>query len=121
MRFFITGIAEYHYILVLNPMTSNTETTQVFGPFPDLLAVKAFYEGEKVEPYRDEGPDFFGAGNTKTYNKTFRKGGPLEWCNPIEFVPIDWANEAGFCNHYGQGVHLQVAEVTNIQRQQRID
>lgn len=120
MRFQISGVAEYGYSLVLNPMTAGIEAYQEFGPFPTMEILKAFYEGEKVPPYRDEGPDLY-SGGTKSYSKSFRKGGPLEMMNAFEFMNVDWSNAEGFCNHYGHGVHLKLMNVQVQQRHYRLD
>lgn len=83
-RRIVQGVATFGWFLRLNPMTGNTENGVDFGPFPTKEAALAFMDAERVEPYEDEGPDLFmdSASGKKTYHKSFRKGGPLEWCNP---------------------------------------
>jgi hypothetical protein len=110
LRYQITAEVEYDYVLILNPMTGNLENRQQFGPFPTREALKAFYDAEVVEPYEDQGPDFFSTvgATTKTYRKSFRKGGPLEWMNPL--MPSEW-EQPGFHHH---GVHEVLAQILNV-------
>jgi hypothetical protein len=119
MRYQITGIAEYGYMLVLNSMMGPIEGSMSFGPYHDLATLKAFYDGEKVEPYNDEGLCLY-EGGKKMYSKTFRKGGPLEWCNALKANEIDWDNVEGSCNCFGHGTHLRLMEVTQVERQFRL-
>ena len=108
---------EYNYVLLLNPMTGNTENCVEFGPFPTVEAARAFYDAEKVELYEDMGPDFFSTvgGTEKKYRKTFRKGGPLEWVNPIP--DMYWTQPDP---HYNHGLHEIVARVFNVERMYQI-
>lgn len=111
----ITALATYEYVLVLNPMMSNTEARADFGPFPTKEALMVFYNAEKVEPYKDEGVDTFCDPYNKTgkkmYRKCFRKGGPLEWMNPLNEQEMQ---EPGL---FGHGIHEVLVKLDNIQRQ----
>jgi len=69
------------FILVLNPMQGNTENRCIVAWSHSKEALEAFCAAETVEPYRDDGPDAFERGASKSYYKTYRKGGPLEWFN----------------------------------------
>lgn len=106
-RYHVTGIATYQFLLVLNPMMGNTENGQQFGPFETMEELKAFYDSQLVERYREEGPNTFDGG-VKTYSKTFRKGGPLEWMNPLE--DTEWTTPGLF----GHGVHEILTKVDDI-------
>lgn len=97
-RYTIQAVGVYGFVLVLNPMMGNTENYKEFGPFDTKDELMAFYNGEKVDSYSEIGPDLFGSGK-KTYNKTFRKGGPLEWMNPL--MPTEFDTPG----HHGHGVH----------------
>lgn len=118
----ITAVGIFQYILVLNPMMSNTENGQEFGPFNTLQELKDYYQRELVEPYTDEGPNTFDGG-TKKYRKTFRKGGPLEWMNPVhEFIPVFSqpdinSPEWGKPGHFGHGVHEVLTGVRDVVKQ----
>jgi hypothetical protein len=105
------------YTLVLNPITANVESGVAVGQFHTGQAAKEFYEGELVEPYSEDGPSLYG-GETKSYRKHFRKGGPLENFNHIEFLngKYDWDNEEGFSNNCGHGLHLVMQDLRNIDR-----
>jgi hypothetical protein len=108
-RYFVNAIAEYQYTLILNPMMGNTESGSQFGPFLTREAALAFHDGERVELYTDEGVNTFDGG-TKRYSKTFRKGGPLEWFNPL--MPAE--RETPGC--FGHGVHEVLTNVTQVNR-----
>jgi len=69
-----------YYDLYMNPMAGRCENVQLVKRFPSIEAAQKFYEGELVESYQDPGADSWGY---KRYNKSFRKGGPLEWYNPL--------------------------------------
>ena len=109
MRQQITAIATFEYVLVLNPMTGNTEQGAEFGPFPTRDAALAFYNGEKVENYSEEGPNMFGP-EKKKYQKAFRKGGLLEWMNPLHPTELE---QPGIFNH---GIHEVVTKLDAIQK-----
>ncbi len=110
-RFAVTAIANVQYWLLLNPMVGRIEAHDKFGPFESKEAALAFHDAEKVEPYDDEGRDFFAFNEdaTKIYRKNFRKGGPLEWANPL--TPAE-REQPGQWHH---GVH-EVVEYDNIVR-----
>jgi hypothetical protein len=100
----ITAVGIYEHFIVLNPMMGNTEQGTQFGPFPSREAALVFYNGEKVEPYKEEGHDSFGNG-TKMYSKSFRKGGPLEWYNPLHETELITPG----C--FGHGIHEVLVRV----------
>ena len=106
-RFNIQAIGIYGFALVLNPMTGNIENRKEFGPFETKEELMQFYNGEKVEVYKDEGPNMFGGG-VKNYTKSFRKNGPLEWMNPLM---IDEFDKPGYHGHGIFEVLLRVEEV----------
>lgn len=60
-----------YYALVLNPMTARTETVEMICWCEQKEPLEQLLERERVETYRDN-----------TWNKCFRKDGPLEWFNP---------------------------------------
>lgn len=103
----ITAIGDYQFYIILQPMMGNTEGKKEFGPFNTREELMAFYNAEKVEPYSEEGPNMFGDG-PKQYRKSFRKGGPLEWMNPLmesEFEAPGW---------HGHGIYEVISNVRNI-------
>ncbi len=108
-RYAITGIATYEFWLVLNPMMGNTENGAKFGPFLTRQEAVAFHDGQLVEPYTDEGLCTFNGGK-KTYSKTFRKGGPLEWMNPL--MPSEYDTPS----YLGHGIHEVLAHLDQVQR-----
>ena len=59
------------WILFLNDMRmSQIEMSEAVARAESKEVLKAFVEGERVEPYRDG-----------QWGKCFRQGGPLEWYN----------------------------------------
>ncbi len=82
-KYIITGEVITGWFLVLNPMRSNAENRAKFGPYETAEAAKAFHSAELVPAYSDTAPDSFNVGSNKTYRKSFRAGGPLEWMNPL--------------------------------------
>lgn len=108
-RYNITAVGVYGYVLVLNPMTANTESTAEFGPFESLDELRAFYDAESVEHYKDEGPNMFGPG-PKIYYKTFRKGGRLEWMNPL--TDSEWESPS----YFGHGVYEVLLRVEQVNK-----
>lgn len=108
-RYAITGIATYEFWLILNPMMGSTENGAQFGPFQTRQEAVAFHDGQLVEPYTEDGICTFNGG-TKTYSKTFRKGGPLEWMNRL--LP----GEADTPNVFGHGIHEVLKSVDDIRR-----
>lgn len=113
-RYHITAIGEYKFYLILNPMMGQSEGKQQFGPFNTFEEVKMFYDGEKVEPYREEGPNGFSSTGKVTYGKNFRKGGPLEWMNPINLFNHEELKIG--LNHYGHGIAEVLIDVKEITR-----
>lgn len=86
-------------ILQLNPMTANYERLTAVARAETREALEAFLLSEKVEPYSDSDGESMCGGRL---NKSFRKGGPLEYFNPPDrnecFVEVgtaeDWAEQA---------------------------
>lgn len=111
-RSMLTAEVDISYYLVLNPMTGRVQEQSPTGPFSSKEEAITFYNNEKVEPYDDEGPDCFNGG-TKNYRKAFRKGGPLEWCNPLS---DDELQAPGI---HGHGIHEKITLI-NIIRVDRI-
>jgi hypothetical protein len=108
--FVCTCHIKYKYVLVLNPMMSNVESCQEFGPFDTAEQARSFYDQHLApEPYTEEGPNMFGDG-VKKYSKMFRKDSPLEWNNPL------YGNEWETPNHWGHGLHEVITSVTNVER-----
>lgn len=107
-----TGV--YEYFLILNPMMSNTESVQEFGPFLTREEVLEFYNSHKVDPYIEEGPDLFGNVDVKTYSKCFAKGSCLEWMNPLK------VEEFEIPGYYGHGIHEVLVTLENIQKHHQI-
>lgn len=108
-RYAISAIATYEYWLILNPMTGNTENGAQFGPFPTRQDALNFHDNELVEPYSDEGMCMF-SGGTKTYSKAFRKGGPLEWMNPLGSA------EKESPSAFGHGIHEVLSHVDQVNK-----
>lgn len=82
------------WVLCLNDMRSaHFEKLQPVTWSPDVGALKAFLDQERVEPYRDESR-VTEYGESSYWGKSFRSGGPLEWCNPPgrderpHFIPV---------------------------------
>jgi hypothetical protein len=109
----LQATADEVFHLVLNNMTANTEQGSSYGTFNSREEAIAFYNGEKVEPYGDPGTNHF-SGEPTTWGKNFRKGGPLEWCNPL-----DEATLLGQPNHFGHGIHVTFDNVRQVQVIQR--
>jgi len=112
-RYKINAVAEYGFILVLNPMMGNTENQKEFGPFETKDQLMSFYNGEKTELYREEGPNMFGP-DPKTYSKSFKKDGPLEWMNPL------MESEFETPGHHGHGIHEVILSVNDIEKIEEI-
>ena len=92
------------YVLYMNPMMGRTEDVRSIKRFPSIEAARQFYDGEMVPSYQDEGRNAFGWGGSKTYCKSFKKGGPLEWYNPL--YGKWWLGR----DHYGQGLLKEFSE-----------
>lgn len=86
------------YVLVLNPMRGNTENQSPVMASDNKEELKRFWDAEKVDPYSTKGDCAFGlyAPGEKTYRKSYREGGPLEWFNP----PMS----DGDLDHWGNGI-----------------
>lgn len=86
------------FVVVVNPMRGQSEEQRTIGPFTSRDAAMTFVRNEEVEPYKDSGDNSYvsPAPNSYTYQKCYRKGGPLEWFNGIN------VDEVGFLNH---GIH----------------
>jgi len=90
------------YALLMQGMTNNSENIQLMALSFEKQKLIDWHNEQLVEPYEDDGPDNFNEG-TKSYHKVFRKGGPLEWMNPVENfdqlgmfghgIIFDWVNE----------------------------
>lgn len=81
------------WVLCLNDMRSpNFEKLQPVIWSDDVGALKALLDRERVTPYLENYVN--GYGESLTWGKSFRRGGPLEWCNPPgrdtrpNFVPV---------------------------------
>ncbi len=70
------------YVLVLNNMRGRSEDNQIVAETDTLEEMENLIKAELTEPYDDKGFNCFYPHNDYTYHKTFRKGGPFEWCNP---------------------------------------
>jgi len=108
-RALIQAEVELEYFLALNSMIANTEQLTPFGPFPSREDALAFYDAEKVEPYTEPGENGF-TGLPTTWGKTFRKGGPLEWMNPLTDTEREAAEPP-----FGRGVHERLGRTYNVQ------
>ncbi len=75
------------YILLLNDMrAAHSEQLDPVVRADTLEQLFQFIKSEKVESYTDGKDGESGYyGNGVAYNKAYRAGGPLEWCNPITF------------------------------------
>lgn len=108
-RYKLDCVGEFGFNLVLNPMQGNIEGYKRFGVFLTREEAIAFYQAEVVESYRESGPSTFGPGD-KTYLKHFRKGGPLEWFNPLTEAEFEQQNS------FGHGLEEVLIQVTQINK-----
>lgn len=70
-------------IILMNDMRGSAENqVEIDNGFPDRSAAIAFIRSHTVEPYKDEAAEDY-YGNIHCYQKTFAKGSPLEWMNPL--------------------------------------
>lgn len=113
-KYDISAIGVYQYLLILNPMMSNTESIQEFGPFTTREEAIEFYNSHKVDPYVEDGPDLFGNVKTKKYSKCFAKGSCLEWMNPLQ------TDEFEIPGYHGHGIHEVLVTLENIQKHHQI-
>ncbi len=87
------------FILQLNPMMGNFESLRPVARAETKDALMAYVEAQRVEGYSDEDGQNMCGGKL---NKSFRKGGVLEFFNPPDreecFVDVgtkeDWAQQA---------------------------
>ncbi len=78
------------HFLYLNMMRDRAETSQCVAIADDPQELIDWYNSLLTESYSD---DFVEWNGTKTYLKTFRKGSPLEWFNPVSsFTPDSWGH-----------------------------
>lgn len=108
MFYLIEAVAEFHYQLVLNPIRSSAESQRFFGPFPTIEGVIAFYKSHLVEPYTETEPSLYN-GQSTVYRKTFRKGSPLEWMNPLPDHD-DLLSPTTF----GHGIHEVLVDISKL-------
>lgn len=91
--------------LILNPMRSNTEASNLVAWSDDKDKLLNWYKSQLVEPYSDNGITSFEChGDSHNWYKVFAKGSQLEWYNPMD-------NEEGYPNHYGQGLQNEWVDV----------
>lgn len=70
------------WILQLNMMRNKSEHLDVVAVAESKENLQAFVANESVDPYKDEAPGGWGNEDRMvSFNKNFRKGGPLEWYN----------------------------------------
>ena len=91
-------------------MMGNTENSNVVAWSDDKDKLRQWYESQKVEPYADDGVSPLSGSATK-WHKSFAKGGPLEWYNPVE-----WVNEGQEINSYDHGVHFEWFNEEDIEK-----
>lgn len=75
---------EVRFVLLLNDMrASKVEYLQPRAQAKTLAALERWYAAERVEPYSEtDAPHLHNLHwGPHTWAKSFRKGGPLEWCN----------------------------------------
>jgi len=86
--------------LILNPMTSNTESSELVAWSDDKDKLLEWYNNHIVTPYTENGHSTFEChGTSHDWYKTFEKGSILEWYNPM--------SPDGTVNHYGQGLQCE--------------
>ena len=83
------------YILTMNPITDRTESGRIAAMSYSKQALIDFYNQESVERYEDD-----------NWSKSFRKGGLLEWLNPLYSFEI---------GHYGHGIREEWANVDSLE------
>ena len=80
-------------------MRGNTEECELVAWSENKEVLLKWYNAQKVEPYVDIGrPSFSCHGSTHHWHKTFAKGGPLEWFNPMH-------HQDGEVSRFGSGIH----------------
>lgn len=60
------------YYLIMNPVTDRAESGRIAMMSTEKDRLISHYKNESVSPYDDD-----------RFRKVFRKGGPLEWYNPL--------------------------------------
>lgn len=83
------------YCLIMNPMTDRAESGRISVMSFEKDRLVKFYDGEITEPYSDD-----------RFRKVFKKGGPLEWYNPL------WTLEG--VDSFGHGLREEWIDSTNI-------
>jgi hypothetical protein len=79
----------------MNGIRQHTEDRNSVCIASDPQIIIRWYNEQLCEPYQEQEPSSFSPGEEKTYYKSFKKGGPLEYFNPLDsFEP----------NYYGQGI-----------------
>ena len=95
------------FILRMNPMRGRAEDIKIIIASLERERVVNFYNEQLVEPYTEEGsPSFPVHGDKYLWRKTFKKGGPLEWFNPIDLNKVDHA--------FGHGISEEWAQLRDI-------
>ena len=72
-----------HYLLALNPIRERTEEMVIVAVSPSREKLVEFYNSQLCEEYTEEINNET-SGYKAKFNKSFRKGGPLEWMNPTD-------------------------------------
>ena len=83
------------YCLIMNPVTDRAESGQISMMSFDKDRLLKAYESELVEGYKDD-----------YYHKVFKKGGPLEWFNPL------WSVDG--IDSFGHGLREEWIDSSNI-------
>lgn len=104
-RYSITGAIDEGYMLVLNPMTDRVESSMPFGPFETAEKALAFHDMHRApELWKDQ----------DRWQKSFKKGSPLEWMNPLQPAEREKPNSFGhgvvFMRH-----NLQIFSKTKLE------
>jgi len=89
------------FVLVMNPMQGRAEGRTEVARAETREALIAFHERLRVEPYTDD----------NRWHKTFRRGSPLEWFNPL--TPSEL--EEGYSS-FGHGIFDVGTEEDHAQR-----
>jgi hypothetical protein len=92
---------------------AEVETDENGNTFPNRQAAIDFINKHKVEPYIDEPNESDDYGNVHAYTKTFAKGSPLEWLNPISESEMQ-----GNLGYHGHGI-VEIEE-QNVPRWVRV-
>jgi hypothetical protein len=70
------------FVLLLNDMrNAHAENVEPVARASTSDALMRYEASERVDPYIEPGENSYG---TTTFGKCHRKGGPLEWFNPLE-------------------------------------